>query len=287
MIGLGDTALTVWSIAKWPVLALIVVLVVALLYYATPNVQQPKFRWISVGAGVAILIWVLASVGFAFYVGNFSSYNKTYGSLAGVIVDAAVPVDHQPGAAVRGRARRRARARPAAAGGHRGRGGAPAPGPRHPQHQEGPQEAGQGHRARSPASAARRRRPTRTTRRVEGLAEGEIMIIKRLPLLIAGGIGYVLGAKAGRERYDQLRVAVRQGQERPAGAGEGPAGRRPGQGEGAGRQGQAHRGRGCRDRQGEVGDGRRPTTSTDELNPDRLKLHRQHRPAGQPALTVQ
>ena len=86
VIGLGDTALTIWSIAKWPVLALIVVLVVALLYYATPNVQQPKFRWISVGAGVAILIWVLASVGFAFYVGNFSSYNKTYGSLAGIIV---------------------------------------------------------------------------------------------------------------------------------------------------------------------------------------------------------
>jgi membrane protein len=86
VIGLGDTALTVWNIAKWPVLAVIVVVVVALLYYATPNVQQPKFRWISVGAGVAILIWVLASVAFAFYVGNFGSYNKTYGSLAGVIV---------------------------------------------------------------------------------------------------------------------------------------------------------------------------------------------------------
>jgi len=86
VIGLGSTALTVWSIAKWPVLALIVIVVVALLYYATPNVQQPKFRWISVGAGVAILVWVLASVGFAFYVANFSSYNKTYGSLAGVIV---------------------------------------------------------------------------------------------------------------------------------------------------------------------------------------------------------
>jgi len=85
-IGLGDTALTVWSIAKWPVLAVIVVLVVALLYYATPNVKQPKFRWISVGAGVAILIWVLASVGFALYVGHSSSYNKTYGSLAGVII---------------------------------------------------------------------------------------------------------------------------------------------------------------------------------------------------------
>jgi membrane protein len=86
VVGLGSTALTVWSIAKWPVLALIVVVVVALLYYATPNVQQPKFRWISVGAGAAILVWVLASVAFAFYVGNFGSYNKTYGSLAGVIV---------------------------------------------------------------------------------------------------------------------------------------------------------------------------------------------------------
>ena len=61
-------------------------MVVALLYYATPNVKQPKFKWLSVGAAVAIVIWVLASVAFAFYVGNFSSYNKTYGSLAGVIV---------------------------------------------------------------------------------------------------------------------------------------------------------------------------------------------------------
>ena len=86
VIGLGSTAITVWSIAKWPVLAVIVVVVVALLYYATPNVKQPKFRWMSVGALVAIVVWVIASVGFAFYVGNFSSYNKTYGSLAGVIV---------------------------------------------------------------------------------------------------------------------------------------------------------------------------------------------------------
>jgi membrane protein len=86
VVGLGSTALTIWSIAKWPVLALIVVIIVALLYYATPNVQQPKFRWISVGAGAAILTWVLASVLFAFYIANFSSYNKTYGSLAGVII---------------------------------------------------------------------------------------------------------------------------------------------------------------------------------------------------------
>jgi membrane protein len=86
VIGLGSTAVTVWSIAKWPVLAVIVVVVVALLYYGTPNVKQPKFRWMSVGALVAIVVWVIASVGFAFYVGNFGSYNKTYGSLAGVIV---------------------------------------------------------------------------------------------------------------------------------------------------------------------------------------------------------
>lgn len=85
-VGLGDTAILVWRIAKWPVIAVSVVLIVALLYYTTPNVKQPKFRWISVGACVAIVTWVIASVGFAFYVANFSNYNKTYGSLAGVVV---------------------------------------------------------------------------------------------------------------------------------------------------------------------------------------------------------
>ena len=84
--GLGSTAVTVWNIAKWPVLLVVVVLIVALLYYATPNVRQPKFRWISVGAVVAIVVWIVASALFGFYVANFSSYDKTYGSLAGVIV---------------------------------------------------------------------------------------------------------------------------------------------------------------------------------------------------------
>lgn len=84
-IGLGDTTLTVWNIAKWPVLLAVVVLIVALLYYATPNVRQPKFRWVSVGAVVAIVVWIAASAGFGFYVANFSSYDRTYGSLAGVI----------------------------------------------------------------------------------------------------------------------------------------------------------------------------------------------------------
>lgn len=85
-VGLGDTALTIWNIARWPVVLAIVVLVVAILYYATPNVQQPKFKWISYGAAVGIVVWILATVAFGFYVANFSSYNKTYGSLAGAIV---------------------------------------------------------------------------------------------------------------------------------------------------------------------------------------------------------
>ncbi|MFS0705226.1 YihY/virulence factor BrkB family protein [Cellulomonas sp. 179-A 9B4 NHS] len=85
-VGLSGTAVTVWNIAKWPVVVVLVALAIAILYHATPNVRQPKFRWVSVGAFVAIVVWVLASLGFAFYVANFSSYNETYGSLAGVII---------------------------------------------------------------------------------------------------------------------------------------------------------------------------------------------------------
>ncbi|MEG9225174.1 YihY/virulence factor BrkB family protein [Aeromicrobium sp. Sec7.5] len=85
-VGLGSTAVLVWNIAKWPFMLVAVALVVALLYYATPNVQQPKFRWISPGAILAILVWAAASAVFGFYVANFSRYDATYGSLAGVIV---------------------------------------------------------------------------------------------------------------------------------------------------------------------------------------------------------
>lgn len=85
-IGLSDVAVTVWSIAKWPVVVLLVALTIAILYYWTPNVRQPKFRWISIGSFVAILVWAVATLGFAFYVANFGSYNETYGALAGVIV---------------------------------------------------------------------------------------------------------------------------------------------------------------------------------------------------------
>lgn len=85
-LGIGETATVIWSIAKWPVLAFVIVLVLAILYYATPNVKQPKFRWISPGAVVAIIVLGVATVAFAFYVANFSNYDKNYGSLAGVII---------------------------------------------------------------------------------------------------------------------------------------------------------------------------------------------------------
>ncbi|MDI2098949.1 YihY/virulence factor BrkB family protein [Ruicaihuangia caeni] len=85
-LGIGDTARTVWSIAKWPVLAIAAVVIIALLYYTTPNVKQPKFRWMSVGALIALVVIVLATLAFGLYVTNFSNYDRTYGSLAGVII---------------------------------------------------------------------------------------------------------------------------------------------------------------------------------------------------------
>lgn len=85
-IGAGDLALTIWSTARWPVILLLVIVSVAILYHATPNVKRPKFRWMSVGASLAIMTWIGTSVLFGVYVANFGSYNKTYGALAGVIV---------------------------------------------------------------------------------------------------------------------------------------------------------------------------------------------------------
>ncbi|MEH3139374.1 MAG: YihY/virulence factor BrkB family protein [Mycobacterium kyogaense] len=85
-LGIGETGLAVWNIARWPVLLVLVVVGVATLYYTGPNVKQPKFRWISVGAAIAIVTWIVASLLFGLYVANFGSYNKTFGTLAGVIV---------------------------------------------------------------------------------------------------------------------------------------------------------------------------------------------------------
>ena len=86
LVGVGDTAVQAWDIAKWPVLLLLVSFMFAVLYWAAPNVKQPGFRWISPGSVLAVLGWVVASAAFAFYVANFGSYNKTYGALAGPVV---------------------------------------------------------------------------------------------------------------------------------------------------------------------------------------------------------
>jgi membrane protein len=86
LIGLSGVFLTIWDIAKWPVMVALIIVIIAVLYYATPNVKQPKFKWMSLGSGIALFIFLLASLGFGFYVGNFGNYNKTYGALGGVIV---------------------------------------------------------------------------------------------------------------------------------------------------------------------------------------------------------
>jgi membrane protein len=85
LIGVGSTAVQVWDIAKWPVLLLIVSFMFAFLYWAAPNVKHPKFHWLSPGGVLAVVVWIVASAAFAFYVANFGSYNKTYGALGGVI----------------------------------------------------------------------------------------------------------------------------------------------------------------------------------------------------------
>ncbi|MGW3322273.1 YihY/virulence factor BrkB family protein [Streptomyces virginiae] len=86
VLGVGDIGLTVWSIAKWPVLVLLVTVMIALLYWAAPNAKGRGFAWVTPGSFLALAIWMIASAGFAVYVANFASYNKTYGTVAGVIV---------------------------------------------------------------------------------------------------------------------------------------------------------------------------------------------------------
>jgi membrane protein len=85
-VGLGSTAVTIWNIAKWPVMLVVVMLMLAILYWSSPNAKPAGFRWVSPGSVVAVVVWIVASAGFAFYVANFGSYNKTYGALGGVIV---------------------------------------------------------------------------------------------------------------------------------------------------------------------------------------------------------
>ncbi len=85
-LGVPQDTIDLWEIAKWPVLAIVVVIVVALLFHATPNTKTGRVRLLTPGAFLALLLWAAASTGFAYYVANFASYNKTYGSIAGVVV---------------------------------------------------------------------------------------------------------------------------------------------------------------------------------------------------------
>jgi membrane protein len=86
VVGVSDTVVTVWDLGKWLLLVVFVSAMLALLYYAAPNVRQPGFRWITPGSILAVVVWIAASAAFALYVAAFGSYNKTYGSLGGVIV---------------------------------------------------------------------------------------------------------------------------------------------------------------------------------------------------------
>jgi membrane protein len=85
-VGLGSAAVTAWDIAKWPVLLAVVVVMIALLYFASPNAKLGGIKSILPGAALAVVVWLIASAGFAFYVANFGSYDKTYGALGGVVI---------------------------------------------------------------------------------------------------------------------------------------------------------------------------------------------------------
>ncbi|HEX6116370.1 MAG TPA: YihY/virulence factor BrkB family protein [Solirubrobacterales bacterium] len=86
VVGAGDTAVTIWDVAKWPAIVLAVITMMSVLFWTAPNVKQPGFRWITPGGVVAVVLWLVASLLFAFYVANFGAYNATYGSIAAVIV---------------------------------------------------------------------------------------------------------------------------------------------------------------------------------------------------------
>ena len=85
-LGIGSTAVTLWNVVKWPVMAAVFVLMVGVLYYASPNAKIRGFKWVTPGSLVAIVVWAAASAAFAFYVANFGSYDKTYGTLGGLVV---------------------------------------------------------------------------------------------------------------------------------------------------------------------------------------------------------
>ena len=85
-LGIGDTALTVWRFAKWPAMVALVLVIFGVLYYSTPNARVSGVRWVTAGAILALVAWIVASLAFALYVANFGSYGKTYGALGGMVV---------------------------------------------------------------------------------------------------------------------------------------------------------------------------------------------------------
>jgi membrane protein len=85
-IGIGGAGLTAFNVIKWPVIVLVLLLIIGLLYYVAPNVRQPSFPWITPGGVLAVVVWAAASAGLAFYAAKFGSYQKTYGTLGGVIL---------------------------------------------------------------------------------------------------------------------------------------------------------------------------------------------------------
>jgi membrane protein len=85
-LGISDSVLTAWRFAKWPAMLILVVVIFGVLYYTAPNARVSGVRWVSGGAIVALVAWIVASLAFALYVSNFGSYNKTYGALGGVVV---------------------------------------------------------------------------------------------------------------------------------------------------------------------------------------------------------
>lgn len=86
LLGIGETVVVVWSVVRWPILVVIVILVLAILYYFAPNVRPSGFRWMSLGGAIAIVVFALASVGFGLYVTNFAQYDRIYGAFAGAFI---------------------------------------------------------------------------------------------------------------------------------------------------------------------------------------------------------
>ena len=214
-------------------------LIVALLYYATPNVKQPKFRWISVGAAVAIVIWMLAAAGFAFYVANFASYNKTYGSLAGVVVGLIflwlTNVALLLGAEIDSELERGRQLQAGIAAETRD----PAAGARHPQHREGGEEGGQedaakGRRIRRGRAGVAVQTDNHRDRPSRGEHHEEADLVGRLRPGLRARRARRAASATSRSR------TPRSGQGRPARPVRGLDGRRDRQGAGAGRGQEGH-----------------------------------------------